>query len=162
MTISKTEKNASLSYIPRFSQPKNQVPMSKGVLCSPPTTHTYRHTDTKVKSEDSLSGFQVCLYLLYIGLICTDRCKYTNQTLPNWTAKLLRQTNKHSLMWQRRLAPVGYRSLVKCLSCPRHRQTENLYSQLYRSSLAPASLVIPEIGFPLQLCVIFDFFFFCA
>ena len=68
MEISK-KKNV-FSRIPRITQPKDQVPMSKGVLCGPRTDrHTDRQTDMEVNTEDTLSRFQE----FFLDLIITDR-----------------------------------------------------------------------------------------
>ena len=50
-----SKKTFVFTHVPIITQPKNQVPRSKGVLCS---SRTDRHTDTKVNTEDTLSGFQ--------------------------------------------------------------------------------------------------------
>ena len=53
------QKNAFSSHVSRITQPKNQVPRPKDVTCSPRIDrHTDRQTDTKVSTEDTLSGFQ--------------------------------------------------------------------------------------------------------
>ena len=44
-----------LSHVPRILQSKNQVSRPKGVLCR---SHANRQTDTKVNTEDTLSGYQ--------------------------------------------------------------------------------------------------------
>ena len=47
------------SHVPRITQPKNQVPRSKALLCSPRIDgQTHTHTHTKVTTVGTLSGFQ--------------------------------------------------------------------------------------------------------
>ena len=55
MKISKNKKMRFFPRVIRITQPKNKVPRSKGVLCSPITD---RQTHTKVTTVGTLSGFQ--------------------------------------------------------------------------------------------------------
>ena len=52
-----SKKKVFFSHVTRITQPKNQVPRSKAVLCSP-RIDTHTHTDTKVTTVGTLSGFQ--------------------------------------------------------------------------------------------------------
>ena len=55
MKISKNKKKTFFSHVPRITHSKNKVPRSKGVICS---LLTDGRTDTKVNTDDTLSGFQ--------------------------------------------------------------------------------------------------------
>ena len=79
------QNNAFLSHIPRITQPKNQIPWSKDVLCSPVTDrHTDRPTDTKVTTMGTLLGFQEFSFNLSsrIGPIIASSC-HDNRTYYN-------------------------------------------------------------------------------
>ena len=56
MKISKNKKNTFFSHIPRITQPKNLVPMSKGVICSPLTDG---QTDIHTRKRLQRAPFQV-------------------------------------------------------------------------------------------------------
>ena len=63
MKISK--KKVFFSHVTRITQPKNQIPRSKGVLSSSGIDgHTDRQTHTKVNTEDTLLGFHDFSYNL--------------------------------------------------------------------------------------------------
>ena len=58
MKISKNKKMCFFSHVLRITQPKNCVPRSKGVTCSPFTDgQTHRQTH-RVTTEGTLLGFQ--------------------------------------------------------------------------------------------------------
>ena len=70
------------SHVPRITWPKNYVPMSKGVLCSPRADRqTHRQTDRhKVNTEDTLSGFQE----FFLQPIMKDRSKKNQPHFTPW------------------------------------------------------------------------------
>ena len=66
-----------------ITQTKNQVSMSKAVLCSPRTetqtdTQTHRHTDTKVTTVGTLSGF----HEFFLQSVIKDRPKNMTNLMP--------------------------------------------------------------------------------
>ena len=71
-------KNVFLSYVPRITQPKTQVPRPKSVVCGLLTARrTDGETDTKMITEDTLSEFQFC----FLQPIIKDRSNMNKKDL---------------------------------------------------------------------------------